>query len=332
VQAFEVGNEPDLYPYLAWYRDAKGKAHYARGSYYTSQMFTRQFARWRAALPNLPLAGPAFAELTWLGAMGPFLASEPRLSLVTVHRYPLRAWFNDPTSPYYASIPNLLSDFSSAGQASDVAPYVAMAHADGHPFRIGEMNSAAGSGKWGTSNTFAAALWVLDDLFNFANVGVDGVNIHSLPGAAYEPFTFTQSGRSWSAFVHPEYYGMMMFAQAFPPGARMLPVNVPAGPLKVWAVQTADGHTQVVVINKDPSNDYQVQLQVPGAEMAGQASLEWLKAPSVSATNGVTLGGRTFGDSTSSGTLDPPQLQPVLSVGGSYPITVPAASAVLLRQ
>jgi alpha-L-arabinofuranosidase len=100
----------------------------------------------------------------------------------------------------------------------------------------------------------------------------------------------------------------------------------------VWAVQTADGHTQVVVINKDPSNDYQVQLQVPGAEMAGQASLEWLKAPSVSATNGVTLGGRTFGDSTSSGTLDPPQLQPVLSVGGSYPITVPAASAVLLRQ
>ncbi len=331
VQAFEVGNEPDLYPYLAWYRDASGKAHYARGSYYTVQMFTRQFSRFRAALPNLPLAGPAFAELTWLNGMGHFLATEPRLRLVTIHRYPLRAWFSDTTSPYYASIPNLLSDFSSSQLAQQVAPYVSMAHSDGHPFRVGEMNSAAGSGKWGTSNTFAAALWVLDTLFNFASVGVDGVNVHSLPGAAYEPFTFSHQ-RSWSAFVHPEYYGMLMFAQAFPPGSRLLPVTAPAGPLKVWAVHTADGHTQVVVINKDPSNDYQVQLQVPGAEMAGQASLDWLKAPSVSSTNGVTLGGRTFGDSSTSGTLPPPQWQPVLSVGGSYPIDVPAASAVLLRQ
>ena len=309
LQSFEVGNEPDLYPYLPLYRDQAGKAHYARGSYYTLDMFIRNFQRWRAALPNLPLAGPAFAELTWLGGMSHFLATEPRLRLVTLHRYPLRAWLTDSTSPFYASIPNLLSDFSSSTLAQQVGPYAAMAHGAGHPFRVGEMNSAAGSGKWGTSNTFAAALWVLDTLFNFASVGVDGVNVHSLPGAAYEPFTFSHSG-AWSAFVHPEYYGMLMFARAFPPGARLLPVNAPSGPLKVWAVQTPDGHTQVVAINKDPDNDYQVQLQVPGAE----------------------IGGQTFGDRTTSGTLPPPQWQPVLSVGGSYPVDVPAGSAVLLRQ
>lgn len=332
VQAFEVGNEPDLYPYLSWYRDRAGKAKYARGSGYTVNAFTHEFARFRAALPRLPLAGPAFAELTWLPGLSHFLASEPRLKLVTVHRYPLSNHVADPANPHYATTANLLSDFAAAGQAADVAPYVAIAHADGHPFRIGEINSVAGGGKWGTSNTFAAALWMLDDLFNFANVGVDGVNVHSLPGAAYEPFTFTQSGSSWSAFVHPEYYGMLMFGQAFPPGARLLPVTVPSGPLKVWPVQTADGHTQVLVINKDPSNDYDVQLQVPGAQMAGQASLEWLNAPSVNSTDGVTLGGQTFGDSTSSGILGSPQLQPVMSVGGSYEVQVPAASAVLLRQ
>jgi hypothetical protein len=331
LQAFEIGNEPDLYPYLSWYRDRLGKAHYSRGRSYTVNAFIRDFSRWRAALPNLPVAGPAFAHLPWLDGMGHFLATEPRLRLVTVHRYPLRAPVTDPTAPDFASIANLLSDSSSSGLAQQVGHYVTMAHAAHHPFRIGEMNSAAGGGKWGTSNTFASALWVLDTLFNFAGAGVDGVNVHSLPRAAYELFTFTHSG-PWSAFVHPEYYGMLMFAQAFPPGGRLLPVTAPSGPLKVWAVQTADGHTQVAVINKDPAGDYQVRLQLPGAEMAGQASLEWLKAPSVSSTGGVTLGGQTFGDRTTSGTLGPPQLQPVLSVGGSYPIDVPPASAVLLRQ
>jgi hypothetical protein len=329
VRAFEVGNEPDLYPYISWYRDSRGRARFARGSSYTVGAFTREFARWRAALPNLPLAGPAFAELTWLNAIRHFLATEPRLRLVTIHRYPLRAWLSDSTSPYYASIPNLLSDFSSSTLAQGVAPYVTMAHANGHPFRIGEINSAAGAGKWGTSNTFASALWVLDTLFNFAAIGVDGVNLHSLPGAAYELFTFSHSGGRWTAFVHPEYYGMLMFTQAFPPGAQLLPVTAPSGPLKVWAIHTADGHTQVVVINKDPADDYQVQLQLPGASFA---SLEYLQAPAVSSTDGVTLGGQTFGDQTTSGTLPPPHTLPALSIGGYYSVDVPAASALLLRQ
>ena len=80
------------------------------------------------------------------------------------------------------------------------------------------MNSASCSGKQGVSDTFASALWVLDTLFNLAAVGVDGVNVHSLPGAAYELFTFQHTSSGWQAFVHPEYYGMLMFAQAFPPG------------------------------------------------------------------------------------------------------------------
>ena len=53
------------------------------------------------------------------------------------------------------------------------------------------MNSASvHAGKRGVSDTFASALWVLDTLFNLAAVGVDGVNVHTLPGAAYELFTF----------------------------------------------------------------------------------------------------------------------------------------------
>jgi hypothetical protein len=214
IQDFEVGNEPDVYGVFPWFRDRRGKVYYARGKKYNLSQFIGDYAHFRAALPNLPLAGPSFAELTWLSGVGRFLSSEPTLDLLTLHRYPLRAGVKNRSSQLYPSIANLLSDRSAAGIAQQVGPYAAMSHGRGRPFRLDEMNSAANSGQPGTSNTFASALWVLDTLFNLAGVGVDGVNLHSLPGAAYELFTFSQSHGSWRAFVHPEYYGMLMFAQA----------------------------------------------------------------------------------------------------------------------
>jgi hypothetical protein len=331
LQDLEIGNEPDLYG-SPRYRDRRGKVYFARGRKYSYRMFTGEFARWRAALPSLPVAGPAFAQLTWLKGLGQFLRGEPQLKLVTIHRYPLRAGVTDPSSDIYPSIANLLTDRAASGVAQALAPYAATVHARGLPFRVDEMNSASNSGQPGTSDTFASALWVLDTLFNLARVGVDGVNLHSLPGAAYELFTFSQPGATWQAFVHPEYYGMLTFAQAFPPGARLLPVTAPGGPLKVWATRGADGHTRVVLINKDPSADYQVQLQVPGADPLHSASLERLAAPGLGSTNGVTLGGQSFGDATTSGILPPPQTQPALAFNGSYAVDLPPGSAVLLTQ
>jgi hypothetical protein len=329
ISDFEIGNEPDVYHEFSWFTDRHGTAVYARAADWNPLEFAAQYAQWRAAIPPVPLAGPSFAELNWLGFFGSFLHSEPGLKLATYHRYPLRAGVSDRNSPLYASIPNLLNDNSSAGLAKGIAPAVAAAHGQGTPFRLDEMNSASNRGQAGVSNTFASALWMLDTLFNLANVGVDGVNVHSLPGAAYELFTFTNPHKGWQAFVHPDYYGMLMFAQAFPPGARLLPVTAPDEPLKIWATQTPDGHIRVEMINKDPSNAYQVQVQVPNA---GLASLDYLQAPSVSSTSGVTLGGQTFGNETTSGTLPPPHTLPAISVGGYYSVNVPAASAVLLTQ
>jgi hypothetical protein len=227
----------------------------------------------------------------------------------------------------------LLSDRSSFGMAAALAPFVALAHGRGLQFRVDELNSAALAGclgRPGISNTFASALWMLDTLFNLASVGVDGVNIHSLPGAAYELFTFRRDGAGWRAFVHPDYYGMLLFAQAFPPGAQLLPVHLPNGPVKVWATRGAEGHTRVTVINQD-SEPHRVELQLPSA--GGQAELDWLRAPSVAATAGVTLGGQTFGAETPTGALPgPAQLQPVSQLLGSYSIQLPPYSAALLTR
>jgi hypothetical protein len=332
IQALEIGNEPDLYPGGVWYHDRTGRPFLRRPSNYRFASFLKQFARWRAALPRYRIAGPASAGLRWLSGLGQLLAREPDLGVATIHRYPLINCVQDPNSPAYPTIPRLLSDPDSTGLAQGVAPYVAVAHHRRVPVRIGELNSASCEGRRGISDTFASALWMLDTLFNLASVGVDGVNVHTLPGAVYEPFTFTRSLGRWQAFVHPDYYGMLMFGQAFPPAARLLHVSAPSGPVKVWATRAPDGHTRVVLINKDPANPYRVKLQVPGADIAGQASLVSLQAPSVSSTSGVTLGGQTFGDQTTTGSLGKPHEQTVLSVAGSYTVEVPAASAALLTQ
>ena len=332
IDALEIGNEPDLYNAFAWYRDRRGHAYRARTRNYNLAAYTKQFTQWSRVLPNVALAGPVTSGPSWMGSLGRFISSERRLGLVTYHRYPLRACIKDRTSPGYPTIPNLLADSSSRGLAAGLVAFVRVAHQHKLPFRVAEMNSASCEGAKGVSDTFASALWALDTMFNFAAVGVDGVNFHMLPGSNYELFTVSQSATgAWQTFVHPEYYGLDMFAQAFPPGARLLPVSGAGGagsPVKLWATRAGDGTTRVVAINQDTA-DHSVSMQVQGASTTG--ALESLQAPSLSATSGVTLGGQSFGPETSTGRLPgAPATTAVAPVAGSYSFDVPPGSAQLL--
>ncbi len=320
VAALELGNEPDVYGLFPWYTGHHGLV-FARDASYSLNAYVKQVRRWESGFPKVPLAGPATAKLPWMAGLPALLHAAPRLKVVTVHRYALKGCQTDPDSPEYPSIANLLSDRSASGLARPVAPYVAAAHARGLEFRVDELNSAALAGclgRTGVSDTFASALWMVDALFNMANVGVDGVNVHSLPGAAYAPFTFTRVTGRWRGSVRPDYYGMLMFARAFPPGARLLPVHVAGGPVKVWATTAG-----VVLINKaSRAHDVALELPEPGA-----AHIEWLRAPSAGATAGVTLGGVSIAPT---GVFPTPRLQPVSPVAGRFLIDLPPASAALL--
>jgi hypothetical protein len=333
IQAFEIGNEPDVYNMFPWYRGRKGRVFFARPRDYGFTAFESEFSHWRAALPSVPLAGPAIAELTWLNGLDQFLNAEPTLSTLTVHRYALRGCLTDTSSPFYPSAANLLADRSSAGLAQQVEPWAFVAHAHGIQLRVDELNSATLAsciGRHGVSETFASALWMLDTLFNLASVGVDGVNVHTLPKAGYEPFSFSHTHGSWSAVVHPAYYAMLMFTRAFPAGARLLPVIGPSGSLKLWATRGRDGRIRVVLINKDPTSADSVDVQVPDA---AQAAVQYLSAPSLNSTTGVTLGGQTFGARTSTGVLPgSPQSNHLKAFLGKYSLVVPPASAVMLTQ
>jgi hypothetical protein len=336
IDAFEIGNEPNVYGKIDNYRTRSGALRKVRPKNYDFRRFLREFQAESAALPPLALAGPALAagptpsKGSWIGSMRSFIEQVPRLSTLTLHRYPLRNCYVGPESPLYPSIANLLTGRATTGLADSIEGYVAIAHAHHRLVRVDELNSVACRGKSGVSDTFASALWVVDALFALARVGVDGVNVHTLPGSAYELFQFSRVDGRWRGSVRPVYYGLMMFARAAPPGSDLLRVTGrrPVG-VTVWATRAHDGRVRVTLINDDPSASRTVNLSPPRGT-SGPVTLQRLEAPSISATSGVTLGGRGFGDETYSGRLAPPRTQRLRARGGRYALPLPAASAALI--
>jgi Glycosyl hydrolase family 79 C-terminal beta domain len=326
----ELGNEPELYAAFGWYRTRDGRHIPGRPRSWGVAPYVRQFADFGKTLPRVPLAGPAVGAQGWMHHLGQFVSNEPRLGLVSLHRYPLHRCFVNPRSSGTATIPHLLSSAAASGLARSVRPYVAIAHARGLHLRIDELNSVSCGGSRRVSNSFASALWALDTLFQMASVGVDGVNIHTFPLSFYAPFKFTRRGGRWRALVQPEYYGLMMFAHAAPPGSRLLPVSgATGGKVKLWATRAPGGQTRVVLINENTAGTRAVAVQVPGS--TGVATVQRLRAPSIDASRGVALAGQSFGSETGTGLVSGRRHATRLApVSGRYLITLPAASAAIV--
>jgi hypothetical protein len=331
VRAVEIGNEPDNYRKFPWYH-AGQRAVYARSGKYTFAAFAHEVSRLRARLRSIPLAGPAVGGYRWLSHLGSFLGSEPHLALATFHRYPLNRCFVKSASPRYPTIRHLLSTAASSGFVARIRPYAAIAHAHGVPFRVDEMNSVACGGKRGVSDTFASALWALDTLFEMARVGVDGVNIHTFPGAAYELFTLDHSAGGWLATIHPEYYGLLMFERAAPPHARLLNITTThASGLAAWATRSPSGTIRVLLINMALRGRLSIAVRLRLGTGGHAGKLERLTAPAASATRGVSIAGQSIATPTSTGTLAGREhLTVVHAALGSYDVTLGPASATLL--
>jgi hypothetical protein len=339
IEALEIGNEPNIYGQLTVEHTLLGIPLHARPRNFSYPAYRRQFQAVAQAAPHLALAGPALAvgptpmKGSWVNEMTDFLRRDPRVQTLTVHRYPLRNCYVPPTSPQYPTVAHLLSRYSTAGLAASLSRWLQIAHQQHRQFRVDELNSVACRGKAGVSDTFASSLWVTDALFSLLNAGVDGVNIHTLPQSAYEPFEFRDTGGQWSGVVRPVYYGLQLFTQAAPPGSRLLPVPGLGGGssvLSVWATRGSDRVDRVVLIDKDPSRAETVTVRPP-ARAHGAATLERMQAPSVESGSQVTLGGQTYGPETTTGQLAPAITLPLTpNRRGNYTVRVSAGSAALV--
>ena len=327
IDAIEIGNEPELYAHFAWYHTASGAPVLGRTrSAWNQAVYHRQFSQIAHAMPKVTIAGPTSGEGVWLNNLGGFLRAEPSVGLTTMHAYPLKHC----SASHVITIPELLADSASDGFVSQVAPFVATAHRAGKPIRIDEVNAISCGGTAKVSDSFASALWMLNTLFGLARTGVDGINIHTVPGSINAILNPVGGGPRPAMEVQPEYYAMMMFARAAPPGARIMRLSgaLPAG-IEAWATRDVSGDIRVVLINKRAQGPATVGLNVPAA--SGPGTVERLRASGLAATSGVTLGAQSFGTATATGVLaGTPDETPVVPLNGTYTVDVPGASAAML--
>jgi hypothetical protein len=329
VQALEVGNEPALYGSFPWYRTAAGVKVPGRPRGYDVPAYMRDFTRFAAALPPVPLAGPALGASKWMRDLGAFLSSQSRLGVVTLHRYPLQLCYTSTKSLKHPTLAHLMAPAATTSLADSFTSDVAAAHARGLPLRVDEINSVSCGADLEVSDTFGSSLWALDAMFELARVGIDGVNLHTFPGAGYELFALSQVDGHWWAAVAPEYYGLLMFAQAAPPGSRLLTIaGAPGDGVKVWATRARNGTIHVVLINKGTrARTFAVRL--PGAH--GNARLELLRAPSLQSSSGVMLDGQSFGAQTRTGRLaGSSENAAVKPIGERYVVQLPLHDAAML--
>jgi hypothetical protein len=341
IDAFEVGNEPQLYPLLPWYRLPDGAPQVGRPLTYNLSDYAKEFAGVANALPHVPLAGPAVGH-SWVNQMGPFVTSAPGLRMVTFHAYAINQYgaafrgrncstaVSDPSHP---TVSTLLAPFASEGLTRDLQQLVALAHRRALRFRIDELNAITCAGTPGLSDSFASALWALNALFSIADAGIDGVNIHTWRGSAGKLFGFSRTGGRWSASVRPEYYGLLMFQRAAPAGSRLLATSqseATAAAVDSWATVGADHATRVLLLNYSLTKAQSVRLRLP-RRAAARAKLTWLRAPSATATSDVTLGCQRFAAQTFTGRLAGPAcVGSLVPDSGSYGVRLPAATAVLV--
>jgi hypothetical protein len=159
--------------------------------------------------------------------------------------------------------------------------------------------------------------------------GVDAVNLHSFQNSLNGLFDFRLAHGHWEGSVHPLYYGMLMFAQAAPPGSRLLHISGPAdSDLRTWSTVGGDGTIRTVMINDSQSSGRNVSVRgLP----SGGATLERLEAPSARAKIGVSIGGRHFAKNTRSGTLvGKPSPGHLTASSNAYSVWLPPASAAML--
>lgn len=333
IDAFEIGNEPDLYDRSATFhvggititRIQHRPLGYGMPQYiaelggYLSALGAARQAGW----PAVAVGG--FAKHAWqVQAPAVLTRAGTAAKFFEAHAYPLNRCRASqvPADRWRKALlgsTGLLPVARMTRLVRDVRPR-------GAEVRLAEVNTATCGGAQHVSDSFASALWATDSLFGMADAGVAGVNLHTWTGAWYAPIDFSAT----IARVRPLLYGMLLFDRAVPNGAQLLRVSQRrADPVKVWATRDSKATVRVVVINKDDRKARVVRLELPGG--LGRATVERLLAHTLASSSGVTFAGQSFEKGGFDGRLHgTARRRPVKRKGRIYTLQVPAASAALL--
>jgi hypothetical protein len=309
--AFEIGNEPDLFPHREIHRKTG----------YSYEDYLLEYRRFRDALrksiPRITFAGPDVAIATsWVSR---FARDEGRdLKLLTHHYYREGQNPNSTIDKLLHPDPKLAPVLSELQAASKYC---------GVPYRICETNSFSGGGKPGVSDRFASALWVLDFMYKLATAQCGGVNMETGVNqlgfiSSYSPIGDDEHGHFEAA---PEFYGMLAFAHGI--DGELLETQFRAGNsnLDGYATLKRDKRLCITLINKEPDLDVGVTIERMIHFRIG--SVLRLSAPSLESKTGVTLGRAMV---KTDGTWRASSEEKIKASDGKIVLRLPAASAAVL--
>lgn len=324
IMAYEIGNEPDIYPKRSF------GPRTARGKDYSLARYGRELVAYRRALarsiPNPTIAGPDIC-CHWDAQLKAF-AKRYRsvVDLVTIHEYPLSA------CDHTLTVKNMLAEKTLRIALNRLKALQQYAAAGGLPIRITETSSGACGGKAGVTDTQAQAVWTADWLFMAAAVKYRGVNFHVSGG--YSPWYDTLDNGLYHGRVQPMYYAMLLFARAVADHARILPWATLQAKLRghararVWATRTTR-ELRAVVVNREAHRAVTAVLRFRDAAATGTVQLQ--RAPGLLATTGATLAGQKVPDQSTEGRLVGALVTPkVRARHGRFRVRVPAASVLML--
>ncbi|WP_395805276.1 cadherin repeat domain-containing protein, partial [Daejeonella sp.] len=291
---FEIGNEPDAFISNSRRLNGYGLTQYLQEYNYLAD-----------AIKNYgQAAAPALAKTntgSWVDDIGNFLDQGTNLSTLTYHDYPLGN--NNISTNTTSYLNKFLLDKYTKGVADGIITSINAASQKNKKLRMGEINTIAAGGNYGSSNSFGAALWVIDLMYELAKGGASGVNIATEGGSktCYSPFEYRsdllKSGNK--VWVRPIYYGMLMFARAVPNSSKLLPVNftttVNPDQIKIWATKDKNQNTRIMLINRGTSiNDQSITpIEISLDKRIQAAKYTLLEANGgIADTSNVTLGGQ----------------------------------------
>jgi hypothetical protein len=180
------------------------------------------------------------------------------------------------------------------------------------------------------SDVYASALWSADYAFNALDLGVHGLNFHGVPD---NPTGNSRGLLEYYSPIYddatpaPMYYGLLVYRYATRNGGRQIPATMSsAANITAHAVRTSTGQLNVVLINKTPDTDVTTTVNTTASFTKG--TYITLKASSLSAKTGITLGGASIG---SGGGWAPSSTQSLTVSGAKSTVSVPAGSALVIN-
>jgi len=318
LAGIEIGNEPDLYG---------DSGNYYAGAWSLSA-FLSIWKQYRTAIlattPAVTITGPADASSysTWTIPFGQNVTKSD-IALLTQHYY------RGDGQSASSTAANLITADSTL--VNELAGLKTGAAGIGLPFRIAECNSYYNGGASGVSNSYASSLWVLDYLFYCALGGAAGVNFHGGGnGTGYTPIADSNGA---VAGARPEFYGILLFTLAGQ--GTLYSTSLTTGSLNVtaYAVKTSSGGLNLIVVNKDSSQNLQLTMQLPASVQSATLmemtqTTSGVTGPTLTATTGVTIQGASVGIS---GSFTPSSAYTLTTSGSQVTCYVPYLSAVLIQ-